>query len=1318
MMRLLRPALSPALRRIAALAAVATLLLVPGGPGGAGAQEVPPPAMSLAVASYAPVPVNFGFVSVRTVPPSVLVSVRNLGSDDLVVSALTPSDPTLTVDVASLPAIPAGGTAAFRITYDPVAAGALDAAITVTSNDAFIPTYSLPVRGTGVDVSVTVAPDERILVPGQRLTFAASVTGASDPSVTWSLAGAGSINVDGTYTAPADPGTAVVRATSVLDPETTGTASVLVVSPEVAVGAEPDLGLGRFGGAIATGDLDGDGFAEVAVAAPDADVDTPGGVVTGAGAVWIRTFGAGGFTGPVTRLVSPAPVAGGGFGSALLMRDLNADGRIDLAVGEPGGDGAVPGTGTVHYFAGDGAGGFEAPDAPVTTAPAGLAAGARFGAALAAGYFGGDGPPLLAVGAPGADVGGDPQAGTVHVVDPVAGAAVAVVTAPAPETAAAFGTAVRSACLDACTAYGGPDAATERLQVNDLVVGAPGATVTTATGALAEAGRVFAFPFSGDPGDPFAASWEVEDPVPAAGARFGTALATGDLNGSVTADVAVGAPGQPAVTAGAEPGAGMVFTFLSDGFGAFAPLDHLYDRTPAGGAGFGSVVALRDLNGDGRVDLTVGTPAPGGDGHVTAYYGAGGGDFGSMRLFPAPAEAAGGRFGTALAWVDLNLDGRSDLLAGAPDASVDGTADRGALHVHLDLPPAAITVSPARVVLARRTLNAQTVAFIGSVPPESAVWSVLAGPGRVNTSGIYTSDVTPGGPLSDDVVVGLRTAANPNHWALAHVQHVGALSSLYSPDVIINDDGVILLSSQPEAGAQFGSAIQVVDVGRQSTDPYPGLPSVLASFPSVSSVQLPRVPRFPFDADPTAPFTSIQFYFGQPSAARTGWGSQIAGGDFDGDGNADFAVSAPYAPSSDSSEVQVGFVDLYLLGDTGLIKGGGVIRLGPTPSMLAPDGRALWLGTDARSNARYGYRLLAHDLNGDGRDDLIVGMPHADLCTAASASQCEGVAGAANKLRDAGVVEVLLAPPSGDWTQGVVRATVTEETPRAGGYFGGALAVGDLTGDDVPELFVGAPGRDPQGLETALNTTGVVHGVAPANWNQATSEGLRAALAAAERLVIADPQSPPAGYYNGFGMSLRLADFDPADAADELAVGAPYRILVDPARRDLALVPLKHETGGVDLYDGDGGLTERHLGRVLPPVRQTGMRFGERIVAARLHGPDAPLSLVVSAPFFDTAAGPNAGAVFVFDGTGGPMPRYRMTITPPQEAALDQFGQALEAGDVDLDGTDEILASAPNASISQVIGYQVFPSRHRGPEPVIATSEHAGKVYVIFPELP
>lgn len=1299
------------LRRTAALAVVALLSLAP---GRAGAQEVPPAATLLAVASYAPVPVNFGFVSVHAVPPSVLVSVRNLGSADLVISAVTLGSATLAVDLSSLTPIPAGGTGAFRVTYHPVAAGALDSHVTVVSNDAFNPSYRLPVKGAGVDVGVTVAPARLVMVPNQRLRFAAAVTGAAaNPSVTWSASGGGSIDVDGTFTAADVPGSAVVRATSNLDLATSGTASVLVMAPDVAVPADPDLGPGRYGTRVVTGDLDGDGFAEVVVGAPDADVATPGGVVPGAGAVWIRTFGAEGFTGPATRVVSPDPVPGGGFGSALIVRDFNADGLNDLAVGEPGGRGAVAGTGVVRYYAGQGTGAF---DDPITTAPAGLAAGARFGAALASGFFAGSGPPVLATGAPGEDVGGSPQAGTVHVVDPVTGTSLATLTGPAPETAAGFGSALATACLDNCTAYGGSNAAVELRQADDLVVGAPGATVTVGPDGLAGAGRVFAFAFSGDAADPFPTAWEVADPVPTAGARFGTAVTAGDLTGSVINDLAVGAPGQPAVTAGAEPDAGMVFTFLSDGFGAFAPYDHLYDRVPAGGAGFGTVVDLRDLDGDGHADLTIGTPAPGGQGHVTVYYATGDGDFGRMRLFPAPAGPAGAAFGAALAWRDLNLDGRPDLLVGAPVEAVDGTSGRGALHVHLDLPDAPITVSPLRVVLARRTVDVQTTTFTGTLPPEEDVWEVLAGSGVVDT-GIYTADITAGGPLSDDVVVGLRSTTNPNDWGLAHVHLVGALTSLYSPDMKINSDGVVLLSNQPEAGAQFGAAIQVVNIGRQPTDPYPGLPSVLASFPSVSSGQYPRVPRYPYDADPTAPFTSLQLYFGQPSQARTGWGFQLAAGDFDGDGNQDFAVSAPQAPSTDSSEVQVGFVDLYLLGATGTLKG-GVVRLSPVQSMLAPDGRALWLGSDARSNARYGFRLLARDLNGDGRDDLIVGMPHADLCTAQLATDCQGTAGAANKIRDAGVVEVLLAPTSGDWTQGVVRATVTEVAPRPGGYFGSALALGDLTGAGNPELFVGAPGRDPEGLEQALNTTGVVHGVAPASWAQTTSEGLRAALGAAERLVIADPKPAPTRYYNGFGMSILAADLVPSDPGDELAIGAPYRVISDPARRDLAAVPVKHETGGVDLYDGNGGFTVRHLGQVLPPVRQAGMRFGEHVVAARLHGPGAPPSLAVSAPFFDTAAGPNAGAVFVYDGTGGPLPRYRTTVTPPQEAALDQFGQALTSGDLNQDGNDELLVGAPNATISQVIGYDLFPSRHRGPQPIIATSEHAGRVYVIFPELP
>jgi hypothetical protein len=1333
--RNMAPVRPPAPRRKAALAkfvpalipALAMLLFA----SGAAAQEVPPPAMPLAVASFAPVPVNLGFVSVRATPPSELVQVRNLGSADLVVTSITPTDPTLTVDLTSLPAIPEGGTASFRVFFDPETAGSLPATagIDIVSNDAFNPDYRLPVRGAGVDVAVSVSPAERVMVPGQHLTFTPTVTGAAaNPGVTWSVEGTGTINGGGTFLAPATPGTTIIRATSVLDPETSGTASVQVLDPDVAVDAEPDLGAGHYGARVTTGDLDGDGFPEVMVAAPDADADTPGGTVAGAGAVWIRSFGTTGFTGSVTRLTSPVPVAGGGFGAALLVADLNDDGRPDLVVGEPGGEGATAAAGAVHFYAGDGAGGF---DPPVTTAPAGLLPGARFGAALASGYFGGDGPLLLAVGAPGEDVGGDPQAGAVHVVDPVAGASLVTVPPPMPEAAAEFGAALASACLDDCTGYvpiSGTDPIfrTQLLQHNDLVVGAPGATVDAESGSLPGAGRVWAFAWSGDPGDPFPEPWEVVDPVPTAGARFGAALAAGDLTGDVIQDVAVGAPGQPAVTEGADPGAGMVFTFASDGFGAFAPLEDLYERVPTAGAGFGSVVDMHDLDADGRADLTVAAPMPGGDGRVIAYYGTGVGDFGRMRVFPAPASASGASFGAALAWRDLNLDGKPDLLAGAPETA-GGTAGSGALHVHLDLPPAPITVVPARVTLARRTTNSQKVVFVGSLAPESDAWQVLAGPGRVNDSGTYTASITPGTRLSDDVIVGLRRAGNANEWGLAHVRLVGAVNGLYLPAMKIADDGTLLMSDQPEDGAQFAAALQVVNIGRASTDPYPGLPSVLASFTSGSGTDLPRVARFPFDADPTAPFTSIQLYFGQPTAARTNWGAQIAAGDFDGDGNEDFAVSAPYAPSEDSSEVQVGYVDIYRLSATGQLAG-GVIRLIPTPSMLAPDGTTLWKGTDARSNIRYGFRLIADDLNGDGRSDLVVGMPHADLCAGATASECEGTAGVTNKIRDAGVVEVLLAPSPSlytttDWTQGVARATILDTAPHQGAYFGSALGVGDVTGDGIPELYVGAPGRDPQGREPDLiyNPAGQVQVVAPSDWNHTTSEGLRATLAGAGRLAITDPSPAPAGLFNGFGTSVEVADFVPEaagnPAADELAVGVPHQVLIDPARRDLGLVPLKEETGAVELYDGDGGLTVRSLGPVLPPVRQAGMGFGEVMTTAHLHGPAAHPDLVVGAPFFDTSAGANAGAVFVFEATDT-LPRYRMTITAPLEAALDQFGNTLEAGDLDLDGTDELLVSAPNADISQVIGYQIFPDRHRGPEPIISTAEHTGRVYVIFPELP
>ncbi|HVM21347.1 MAG TPA: FG-GAP-like repeat-containing protein [Egibacteraceae bacterium] len=159
---------------------------------------------------------------------------------------------------------------------------------------------------------------------------------------------------------------------------------------------------------------------------------------------------------------------------------------------------------------------------------------------------------------------------------------------------------------------------------------------------------------------------------------------------------------------------------------------------------------------------------------------------------------------------------------------------------------------------------------------------------------------------------------------------------------------------------------------------------------------------------------------GTPEAGDQ-FGAALASGDFDGDGYADLAVSTPREGTATDEEV--GTVTV-LYGDA---RGLSTARAHRLPRPAQP------LGDPDPAEDAMGFGLAAADFNGDGRHDLVVS-------TNAGRGGVLVFAGRATGLGRVPVAQI--GPHFG--------------LPELGGAFPGDLAVGDLDGNGVSDLVIGA----------------------------------------------------------------------------------------------------------------------------------------------------------------------------------------------------------------------------------------------------------------------
>ncbi len=391
-------------------------------------------------------------------------------------------------------------------------------------------------------------------------------------------------------------------------------------------------------------------------------------------------------------------------------------------------------------------------------------------------------------------------------------------------------------------------------------------------------------------------------------------------------------------------------------------------------------------------------------------------------------------------------------------------------------------------------------------------------------------------------------------------------------------------------------------------------------------------------------------------------------GDFNGDGYDDLCI---------------GVVD-YTVGTK--TRAGAVNCLYGSPNGLQATGSPaaqLWTqDTDgvqgvSESYDQFGYSLATGDFNGDGFDDLCIGVPYEGVSGKVQAGAVNCLYGSTKGLQATGVG----GPPPQIWdeaTSGIKGGLKASEV------FGVSLIAGDFNHDGYADLCVGVPGMSVNGVwagevnclygsASGLQANGT-GGPADQRWNRATA-GIAGGLTDLEE----------------FGSWLVAGDFN-GDGFDDICVGAYFD---SPHGVNLAgsINCLYGSSTGLQATGTNGAPASQYWYQGYNSMKGTatvGFLFGQ-VMAVGDFNHDGFADLAVGAPALENY---DRGQVNVLYGSssglqaagtgGGPNDQLWSRSSPSVKGGDGEvaFGFALAGGDFNMDGYDDLCIGAPYASDS------------------------------------